>query len=55
MRFKVENAFRISEVLPKLGVPKVFLNDADFSALTNSGHIHLDEFVHKAFIEVSDR
>ncbi|MGE5292762.1 MAG: serpin family protein [Micromonosporaceae bacterium] len=53
-RFRVTSAFKLSAVLRLLGVSDPFTGDADFSGITSETRLHIDEVVHKAYVDVDE-
>jgi serpin B len=53
-KFKMETGFETGELLKELGMKKVFTNDADFSAISETTQLKIDKVIHKAFIEVDE-
>jgi len=55
-RFRVESKFRLAETLQAMGMRTAFdLARADFSAMTGSRGIAIDEVVHQGFVEVAEK
>ncbi|XP_054986244.1 serpin A3-8-like [Sorex araneus] len=53
-RFSLSEVYDLEEVLPKLGIAKVFSQEADFSGLTPARNASLSRVVHTALLDVSE-
>ncbi|XP_055916247.1 serine protease inhibitor 42Dd-like isoform X4 [Eupeodes corollae] len=54
-KFKVEFSAELTEPLKKLGIKKMFNNDAEFGNILDSEeNLHVSKVIHKAFIEVNE-
>ena len=54
-RFRLEESFRLPEVLTAMGMPLAFQpGQADFSGMTGQKGLFISEVVHKAFIKVDE-
>lgn len=54
-KFKLTNEFKLSDVLPEIGIRDAFREArADFSGMTGTRNLFIDEVVHKAFVEVNE-
>jgi len=53
-KFTFENQFNLKETLIQMGMKIPFSNDADFTGMTASNDLKIDEVIHKAFIEVNE-
>jgi serpin B len=54
-RFRVAGEARLGSLLPPLGLAHAFSRDADFSALTRSGPLRIDNVLHKAVLRVDEQ
>lgn len=53
-KFKTESAIDLKEKLIAMGMPSAFTGSADFSGMTGSKDLLVQEVVHKAFIDVNE-
>jgi serpin B len=53
-KFTFESQFNLKETLIQMGMKIPFSNDADFTGMTASNDLKIDEVIHKAFIEVNE-
>lgn len=56
-KFEVENSFKLSETLKKMGMPLAFdTSDADFSGMATcpEGNIYIDEVYHNTYIGLTE-
>ncbi|KAL1438209.1 hypothetical protein MTO96_048290 [Rhipicephalus appendiculatus] len=54
-RFKMEGEYELKELLPMLGIKRVFDADkADLSGINGGRDLHVDKMVHKAVVEVNE-
>ncbi|KAK8772599.1 hypothetical protein V5799_024158 [Amblyomma americanum] len=54
-KFKLEGTYKLKEPLSQLGASKAFgQSQADFSGITGSPDLFIDEVVHKAVVEVNE-
>lgn len=54
-RFKLEEEYKLKEVLPKVGIRKVFdKSEADLSGINGGRDLFVYEVVHKAVVEVNE-
>jgi serpin B len=53
-RFRVTSGFALRSVLAALGMPLAFTDEADFSAITTTRRLRIDEVVHQAYIDVNE-
>lgn len=51
-RFKVETSVELTDTLSKLGLTKLFTEEADLSAITSDQPLTVGSVTHKALIEV---
>ena len=54
-KFKFSAEFSLKDVLSKMGMPLAFTNRADFTGMTTRGRLHIDEVLHKAFVDVNEK
>lgn len=54
-RFRVSAGFLLSAVLRRLGVTRAFSGEADFSGIVTEERLHIDEVVHKAYVDVDEK
>lgn len=52
--FEFESEFSLKSVLANMGMPIAFSGDADFSGMTGSKDLFIDEVIHKAFVSVDE-
>ena len=53
-KFKFETKYFMKKTLSNLGMPAAFTNSADFSGMTGTNDLKIDEVIHQAFIEVNE-
>jgi serpin B len=53
-RFRLKAEFGLVPALRQLGVAQAFGPGADFSGITGTGSLHIDEVVHQAYIDVDE-
>lgn len=53
-KFEYDSEFKLREVLARMGMPIAFSTDADFSGMTDSKGLFIDEVIHKAFVSVEE-
>ncbi|KAL1438206.1 hypothetical protein MTO96_048287 [Rhipicephalus appendiculatus] len=54
-RFKLEEKYQLKEVLPKLGIKRMFnAGEADLSRINGEKSLFVDQVVHKAVVEVNE-
>jgi serpin B len=53
-KFKLENSYSLNESLIKLGLKKAFTVDADFSGISTTPRLKINEVMHKTYIEVNE-
>lgn len=54
-RFQVEFSSDLRTVLTDVGLGEIFTSEANFHAATDDGPLWVDQFVHKAFVDVSTK
>ncbi len=55
-RFKMEYKMKMKPILSKMGMPEAFSTmKADFSGMTGSRDLHIDNVYHKAFVKVDEK
>ncbi len=54
-KFTVELKMNLSRELSAMGMHKAFSHEADFSGMNGEKNLFIDEVIHKAFIEVSEK
>jgi serpin B len=54
-RFTFESEFKLKEMLSRMGMPIPFTGGADFTGITDSRRIFIDEAYHKTFIGVDEK
>lgn len=54
-KFKFEAATDLKQVLQRLGVTRVFVDDADLSGISGSKGLYVSDALHRAFIEVNEK
>ncbi len=53
-KLEFESEFSLKSVLANMGMPIAFSGDADFSGMTGSKDLSIDEVIHKAFVSVDE-
>ena len=53
-RFRIESDLRLGKALVALGLGEVFSSSADFTAMSAEPGFHIDEVLHKTFVEVDE-
>jgi len=53
-RFTLSSRFRLAEVLGAMGMARAFTAEADFSGIAPTDRLHIQEVVHKAFVDVNE-
>jgi serpin B len=53
-RFKMEYKMKMRPILSKMGMPQAFSGKADFSGMTGSQDLYIDDVYHKAFVKVDE-
>ncbi|MFC2011175.1 serpin family protein [Chloroflexota bacterium] len=53
-KFEFESEFSLKSVLANMGMSIAFSGDADFSGMTGSKDLFIDEVIHKAFVSVDE-
>jgi len=53
-KFEFESEFSLKSALASMGMPIAFSGDADFSGMTGSKDLFIDEVIHKAFVAVDE-
>ena len=53
-RFKLEYEISLNDVLKALGMSVAFGGGADFTKMSSSGGIWIDEVIHKTFVDVNE-
>lgn len=53
-KFKFDAEYQLKPVLSNMGMPIAFSNTANFSRMSRSNDLKVDEIFHKAFVEVSE-
>ncbi len=53
-KFEFESEFSLKSALATMGMPVAFSGDADFSGMTGSKDLFIDEVIHKAFVSVDE-
>lgn len=53
-KFKLESSFSLKESLMKLGLKNAFTNEADFSGISSTSHLRINNVTHKTYIEVNE-
>jgi serine protease inhibitor len=54
-KFKMEGSYSMSDVLKGMGMAAAFSNEADLSGISEKTKLHIDEVLHKTFIEVAEK
>lgn len=54
-KFKIESRFEMKKVLMEMGIKTAFTKSADFSKMNGKSNLYIDEVIHKAFVEVSEK
>jgi len=53
-RFEFDSDFSLKDTLAGMGMPVAFSGSADFSGMTGSQDLFIDEVLHKAFVSVDE-
>jgi len=53
-KFEFESEFSLKSTLTAMGMPIAFSDGADFSGMTGSRNLYIDEVIHKAFVSVDE-
>jgi len=53
-KFEFESSFGLKKALTGMGMPIAFSPDADFSGMTGSRDLFIDDVLHKAFVSVDE-
>ena len=53
-KFKLEASYSLKESLSKLGLKKAFADNADFSGISTSSRLKINNVIHKTYIEVNE-
>ena len=53
-KFKFETKYFMAETLSEMGMPTAFSAAADFSGMTGSKDLMIDQVIHQAFVEVNE-
>jgi len=53
-KFKLETKYFMKPALVKMGMPTAFSGAADFSGITETNDLTIDEVIHQAFVEVDE-
>jgi len=53
-RFKLDCRLELATTLAKMGMPKAFTSQADFSAISAQGNLFISAVTHQAFVEVNE-
>ncbi len=53
-RFTYESSFSLKDTLADLGMPDAFTGAADFSGMTGTRELFIDDVIHKAFVSVDE-
>ena len=53
-KFEFESEFSLKKTLTAMGMPVAFSANADFSGMTGSHDLFIDEVIHKAFVSVDE-
>ena len=54
-RFKTTYATSLKKSLINMGMPTPFSGSADFSGMTGTKYLYIDDAIHKAFIEINEK
>lgn len=55
-KFKLEGSYKLKQPLSQLGVVKLFQEgQADLSGISSSGHLFVEDVIHKAVVEVNEQ
>ena len=54
-RFRVTGEFSLGPALSRLGMPLAFSRRADFTGITTAEPLHIDDVLHKAYIDVDEQ
>nr|AAA42173.1 serine protease inhibitor 2 [Rattus norvegicus]CAA28958.1 unnamed protein product [Rattus norvegicus] len=53
-KFSISTDYNLEEVLPELGIRKIFSQQADLSRITGTKNLHVSQVVHKAVLDVDE-
>jgi serpin B len=53
-QFEFDSDFSLKDILTGMGMPVAFSGGADFSGMTGSPDLFIDEVLHKAFVSVDE-
>ncbi len=53
-KFKLESSFTLGSTLAAMGMPLAFSKQADFTGMTGSRDLVIDDVIHKAFVDVNE-
>ena len=53
-KFSISTDYNLEEVLPELGIKKVFSQQADLSRITGTKDLYVSQVVHKAVLDVDE-
>ena len=53
-RFEFDSEFKLSRLLAAMGMPDAFGGAADFSGMTGSRGLYIDDVIHKTFVSVDE-
>ena len=54
-KFKIESRFEMKKTLMEMGIKSAFSKSADFSKMNGKSNLLIDEVIHKAIVEVSEK
>lgn len=54
-KFTMNTEYELSKVLPEMGMPLAFSDDADFSGMTKQESLKIGFVIHKAFVNVDEK
>ncbi|WFN36714.1 serpin family protein [Methanomicrobium antiquum] len=53
-KFKLETEYSLNDALEKMGMPKAFSDEADFSGMDGTDDLFISDVVHKAYVDVNE-
>ncbi|RXN22843.1 Z-dependent protease inhibitor-like protein [Labeo rohita] len=54
-KFKMEQSYKLHEILPQMGISSIFLHSANLTGLSKDAHLKVSQVLHKAVIEVDEK
>ncbi|WP_245926486.1 serpin family protein [Methanospirillum lacunae] len=54
-KFRLETEYQLPDLLKKMGMNTAFTPDADFSGMDGAQDLFINDFIHKAFVDVNEQ